>query len=186
MEPSGSASPEPEPSFRELLADLAAETGTLVRQELALASAEMTQKAHEAARNAMWISVGVMLGAVSALVVVGAVVLALGSVIPMWVSAMVVAAAMATAAYLAYRTGRSGMRTMTFVPTETLASLGEDRAWAKAQLSTSAGQLRLQIAETRAELGEAITGATERARAAAPHPKPRSPKRAAKRKPSVR
>ena len=186
MEPTGSSSPESEPSFRELLADLTAETGTLVRQELALASAELTQKAHEAARNAMWISVGVMLGAVSSLVAVAALVLAVGSVIPMWVSALVVAAAVASAAYLAYRTGRSGMRAMTFVPTQTLATLGEDRAWARAQISTSAEELRHQIAETRAELGEAITGATERAKAAAPRPKPRPTKRAAKRRPSVR
>lgn len=149
---SAESAAETDRSFSELFGELAKEIGTLVRQELVLAADEMTQKARQAGRSAILVGVGTLLGAVSVLVLAGGLVLALGSALPMWLSAVVMALVIGGAAYLAFQRGTSALRCIELLPTETLASLGDDRIWAKDQIEATREQMSTTLGEVRRRL----------------------------------
>jgi Putative Actinobacterial Holin-X, holin superfamily III len=144
--------PEPEPSFKELVGDLAAEVATLIRQELALVGEEMTHKARDAGKHAILVGIGALLAAVSLLVFVGAVVLGLGSILPMWISALVIAALIGTAGVVAFGRGVAALRSIDLMPTETFASLKADGAWAKQQIGATRDQMAATLGEVRRRL----------------------------------
>lgn len=120
-------STESEPSetqpVAELVGDLAVELGTLVKQELALAAAELEHKAHDAMTHLGRMIIGGALGALSVFVFAAALVLGLGQALPLWLAAGVIAAAFGTAAYAVFRSGWAALNAMSIVPTETLASV---------------------------------------------------------------
>jgi hypothetical protein len=137
--------PEPEQSVPELVGELATEVATLVKQELALAAAEMERKARDVATNVGRMVLGGALGAVSVLVLAGALVLVLASVLPLWVSAGIIAAALGASAYAIFRRGWSALRAMSIMPTETFASLHDDRLWAKEQIESTLSEVRSRL-----------------------------------------
>jgi len=77
-------------SVADLLGDLARETGTLVRQEVKLATTEMTDKARVAGRQVAVMAGGAICGFVSLLTLVAALVRGIGTAIPLWASALIV------------------------------------------------------------------------------------------------
>jgi len=125
-----------EPSLGELFSDLARETGTLVRQEVQLAKTEMTVTAKEAGKDATLIGVGAVVGLVALLALVAGVILALGQFIPLWLSAMFVAALLGIAAYLLVQKGRERLKFVSPVPRETAQTLKEDKQWATRQFTS--------------------------------------------------
>jgi len=129
--------PSPQaPSLGELFSDLARETGTLVRQEVQLAKTEMTVTAKEAGKDATLIGVGAVVGLVALLALVAGVILALGQFIPLWLSAMFVAALLGIAAYLLVQKGRERLKFVSPVPRETAQTLKEDKQWATRQFTS--------------------------------------------------
>lgn len=81
-----------EQSLGDLFSELAAETGTLVRQEVALAQVELTSKAVKVGKNVGYLAVGGAVGYAALLVLMAGVVIILANVIPLWASALVVGA----------------------------------------------------------------------------------------------
>jgi len=128
------AAPEPtgDKSISQLLKDLAEETTTLVREEVELAKAELSQKAKNAGAGAgMFGGAAVLaLGAFGAFT--ACLIAALAIVIPLTVGALIVAVVYAgIAAILALR-GRDRVKEATpLVPTETVESVKEDVEWLK-------------------------------------------------------
>jgi len=116
-------------SVGELFGDLATETSTLVRQEVHLASRELSEKASQAGRYSVRIMVGGGLGLAALLTLVGAIVLIVAHVIPLWASALVVGAVIAPIAYIVVRNGIAAIKRADLRPTETIASLKEDKTW---------------------------------------------------------
>lgn len=116
----------------ELVKQLASETSTLVRQELELAKAEMTEKGKKAGVGA-----GLLGGAtVAGLAALGAftafLILVLDAVLPNWAAALVVAAVYAAiAAVLALRGKERVQETGGPVPEQTKRSIEEDLQWAR-------------------------------------------------------
>ncbi len=123
-----------ERSIGELFGELAGETSTLVRQEMKLATTELAHKATFAARSAAVVMGGALLGVVSMLTLAAAAVLLLGRVVPLWAAALIVAGVLAVIAYAVARTGLSALKNMEVRPTETIASLQENKSWAKQQI----------------------------------------------------
>ena len=144
--------PEHPESFTELFTDLATEVGTLVRQEVSHAVAEIGEKARYAGRNAMLMGVGALIGAVSLLVLVFALVLTLGNVLPVWLSAFLIAALLGGFGFFLFHRGSSALHAMAFVPTETFASIEDDRAWAKQEIAETREQMSSTIGEFRRRL----------------------------------
>ena len=123
-----------ERSIGELFGELASETGTLVRQEVQLATTELGQKAAHAGKQSIMILVGALLGVVSLVSLAAARVLLLGRWVPLWIAALIVAGAFGLLAYVVSQAGIKALKTMNFKPTETLASLKDNKTWAQKQL----------------------------------------------------
>ncbi len=120
-------------SIGELFAELTKETTTLVRQEVQLAKTEMTQKASEVGKDVGFLGVGGALAYAGLLAIIAGIILALGEIIPLWVSALVVGLVVAAiGGFLAWR-GLNALKQVKPVPEQTIQTLKEDKEWAKDQ-----------------------------------------------------
>lgn len=130
---SGEAGPARDRSIGELFGELAQEVGSLVRQEIALAKVEMSGKAAEAGKSAGMVAAGGTLAHAGLLAVIAGAILALGTLIPLWVAALVVGAVvLAVGAALASKHVKV-LKSLDPAPRETLQTLKEDARWAKEQ-----------------------------------------------------
>jgi hypothetical protein len=114
-------------SIGELLKELANETSMLVRQEMKLASAEMTHKVAYAGRQVAYIAAGGLLAVVALLTLVGALVFGLATMIPLWKSALLVGAILTVISVIAAWKGVAALRDMSMVPKKTIESIREDK-----------------------------------------------------------
>ena len=119
-------------SIGRLVKDLAGETSTLVRQEIDLAKAEMTERAKLAGKGAATLAAG----AIAALLALGALtaclIAALDLAMPTWLAALIVAVVYAAIAGVLAQAGRKQVQEATPpVPEETIESVKEDVQWAK-------------------------------------------------------
>ncbi len=124
-----------EQSMGELFKQLSDELSTLVRQELRLAQAEMTEKGKRAGIGAGIFGgaglIGVMaLGTLSACLVA-----ALAEAMDVWLAALIVTVVYAAIAGVLALQGRERIQRATpVVPEETVETVKEDVQWAKTQL----------------------------------------------------
>jgi len=125
-------------STAELVKELSREVSQLVREEIALAKAEMTQKGKHAG-----IGAGMLSGAaVLALAAVGGsmafLMLVLDSWMPGWLAALIVTIAYAAAAALLALRGKERISHATPpAPTQTIESVKEDVQWAKTHATSN-------------------------------------------------
>jgi hypothetical protein len=122
-----------ERSLGELFTELARETSALVRQEVALAKTEMTQKATQVGRDAGMIGVGGAIAYAGLLALIAAVILGLGELMPLWVSALIVGVVVAIVGYIVVQRGLDALKRADLTPRETIDTLKEDAEWAKDQ-----------------------------------------------------
>jgi len=118
----------------ELFKELAGETGTLVRQEVQLASTELTAKAARAGKDAALIGAGGALAHAGLLVLLAALILGLGTLMPMWVAAVIVGVAVIGVGYALIQKGIHALKQIDPAPTQTIRTLKEDKLWVKEQL----------------------------------------------------
>jgi len=115
----------------ELVKDLASQTSTLVRQELALAQAELTQKGKIAGRGA-----GMLAGAaVAALLMLGALtavlIALLSKAMDTWLAALIVTALWGVVAAVLAKVGQKTLKQATPPAPQTVETVKEDIEWAK-------------------------------------------------------
>lgn len=122
-------------SLGELFSELAAETGTLVRQEVALAQAEITAKATKAGKNVGYLAAGGAVGYVGLMAIVAGIIIGLSYFIPAWLAAVGVGAVIAVVSYVLINSALSELRNMEVTPTESVESIKEDAQWLKNQVS---------------------------------------------------
>ena len=115
-------------SLGQLFGARASDTSALVRQELQLASAEMTQKARHAARNGSLVAAGGMLLHLSGIAALVSVLAALQPLLPLWAAAAIVAVVLAVVSVLTMQAGLRALRELDPLPKETLSTLRPDRA----------------------------------------------------------
>ena len=113
-----------------VLSDIVGNLQRMVRSEFRLAKTEVTQELTKARTAGLWLGVGAMLLASSALFVLLAAVYALTLLVPSWAAAMIVAAGTALLAALCVGVGMSKFRTTHAVP-KTAESLKENVEWAR-------------------------------------------------------
>ena len=121
----------------ELVKDLADQTSTLVRQEIRLAQAELTQRGKVAGKGA-----GLLGGAaVFALAMLGAftatLIAALDEVMSTWLAALIVTVLWAIVAFVLYRAGRSSLERATPPAPQTVDTVKEDIQWAKTRTGSA-------------------------------------------------
>ena len=124
-----------ERSLGNLFSELAAETGTLVRQEVALAQTELTQKAATVGKSVGFLVVGGAVGYAALLAALAALIIGLANFIPAWASALIVAVVVGIVAFLLISSALKSLKTTELTPRETVKSLKEDAEWLKDQVS---------------------------------------------------
>jgi hypothetical protein len=118
----------------DLVKQLAGQTSTLVRQEIDLAKAEMSQKASIAGKGAGLLGGAAVVGLLATGALTACLILALSEVIPDWLAALVVALVLGAIAAVLALQGRNRIRAATPpVPEQTVETVKEDVEWAKTQ-----------------------------------------------------
>ena len=124
-----------ERSIGDLFSELAGETSTLIRQEMALAQVEMTEKATKVGKNVGYLAVGGAIGYAGLLAITAGVILLLSYVIPAWLAAIIVGGAIGIASYLMISSGLAALRNMDLTPNATVKTIKEDARWLKNQVT---------------------------------------------------
>jgi MFS family permease len=125
-----------ERSLGELFGELARDTGVLVRQEVHLATTEMTHKATSAAQNGAMIAVGGLVAYAGLLGILAALIIGLAAAgLGWWQAALLVGGVVALIGGLLLRRGIAALKHVDLAPRETLDSLKEDARWAKDRMS---------------------------------------------------
>ncbi|MET0753312.1 MAG: phage holin family protein [Pyrinomonadaceae bacterium] len=134
-----------ERSLGDLFSELAGETSTLVRQEVALAQVELTQKATVVGKNVGFLVAGGAVGYTALLVVLAAVVIGLTQFISYlsgwqiitsaWIAAAIVGLAVGATAYVLVTGALEKLKNMELTPRQTVETLKEDAQWLKNQVS---------------------------------------------------
>ena len=119
-------------SLGELFSDLSQQTAELIRQEMRLAKAELSEKATDMGRHAMMIGAGIAFGLAAVVTLAGALTLVLIEIgAAPWLAAVIAALAMGITAYLLAQSGITALKTKSIAPVETMHSLKETTQWLK-------------------------------------------------------
>ena len=110
-----------------LLRRLTDELATLLRQELALASAEIFRSMRGLLAAVAWLTVGGTVLFAGVLAMLAAAVLGLSTVLQPWLAALVIGAAVAVIGIVVVSIGIRSLDPSTFKPTRTAESLRKDR-----------------------------------------------------------
>lgn len=123
-------------SLGELFGDLARDMGVLVRQEVGLATTEMTHKATRAGRELAVLAVGALVAYAGLLGILAAIVISLATAgLPWWLAALVVGVVVALLGGVLIQRGLTGLKHADLAPRQTMQTLKEDTQWAKDQMS---------------------------------------------------
>jgi hypothetical protein len=123
-----------ERSIGELFSALSSETRSLVRDEIRLAQAELKANTAGIGANAGKIGLGGTLLHVSLLTFTAAVVMLLGTFVPLWVAGLIVSVLYAIIGFSMLNGGLRGLKKVSLMPKETIRTLQEDAQWAKQQI----------------------------------------------------
>jgi uncharacterized membrane protein YqjE len=129
--PASGADPR-EQSIGELVKDLATETSTLVRQEIDLAKAEMTERGKQAGKGAGILGAAALVGLLAAGALTACLIAALDLAMATWLAALVVTVVFGAIAAALAMTGRKQIQEAAPpVPEQAIDSVKEDVQWAK-------------------------------------------------------
>jgi putative copper export protein len=119
-------------SLGELFSDLSQQTADLIRQEMRLAKAELSEKLADAGKHAAMIVVAAAFGIAAVVTVAAAVALLLIELgVTPWLAATITAALMGGTAFLMAQSGIAALRKKSLAPVATMHSLKETTQWLK-------------------------------------------------------
>ncbi len=134
-----------ERSLGDLFSELAAETSTLVRQEVSLAQTELTQKATTVGKDVGFLVAGGAVGYTALLVILAAIVIGLTQLISSlsgwqiitsaWIAAAIVGLVVGVVAYMLVTSALAKLKNTELTPRQTVETLKEDAEWLKNQVS---------------------------------------------------
>ena len=123
-----------EKSLGQLFHELTDETRTLLRQEVALAKTELTQKASMAGRNAAILAAGGLVMLLGALPVIAGIVISIGHKIGYATASFIVGILFLIAGAVLVMKAMHALKRESLAPVETAAQVKETRQWAKEQV----------------------------------------------------
>jgi len=119
-------------SIAELVKDLATETSTLVRQEIDLAKAEMTDRGKRAGKGVGMLAAGAAVALLAFGALTAGLIAALDLAMPTWAAALIATVVYGAIAAVLVQIGRKQVQEAAPpVPEETIESVKEDVQWAK-------------------------------------------------------
>jgi len=117
-----------------LLTELAQETTTLVRKEVELAKAEVSEKVSQATTGAVSLAAGGMVAFAGVLFLLLAVTYFLATMMEPWLAALIVGGVVTVIGIILVSMGKSKLSARNLQPNRTIATLQDDKNWAKAQM----------------------------------------------------
>lgn len=127
--------PRTEESMGQLVKELSDDLSTLIRQELALARAEMTMKGKQAGLGIGLLSGAGLIGFVALLALTTTVIAVLATAMKVWIAALIVTAVLALIAGVLALVGKNRVaEAAPPAPEQTTQTLKEDVQWAKTRL----------------------------------------------------
>jgi hypothetical protein len=123
-----------ERSVAGLFGQLARETSRLIRQEIALARAEVLDRLGQLGTGAAELAIGGVLAFAGFLVLLASAVLGLSNVLPAWLAALIVGVVVLAIGGFFVLKGRRDVEPANLVPRRTLRTLRDDAEWAKEQM----------------------------------------------------
>jgi formate/nitrite transporter FocA (FNT family) len=117
-----------------LLTELAQETTTLVRKEVELAKAEVSEKVSQATTGAVSLAAGGLVAFAGLIFLLLAATYYLATMMEPWLAALIVGGVVTLIGVILVVIGKSRLNTRNLQPTRTLATLQDDKRWAKEQL----------------------------------------------------
>jgi len=119
-------------SLGELFSDLSQQTAELIRQEMRLAKAELSDKLSDVGKHMAMIAAAAVFGLAALMAVTAGVVLLLVEVgVEPWLAAVITAVVMGIVAFLLAQSGIAALRKKSIAPVETIDSLKETTQWLK-------------------------------------------------------
>ena len=118
----------------DLFGDLASEMSNLVRQEVALAKVEVSQKAKYVGKNVGYLVVGGAVAYAAMLAIIAAIIMLLDKVMPNWGAALLVGVLVGGIGWLLIGKAISALQQADVTPRQTVETLKEDATWMKQQI----------------------------------------------------
>jgi hypothetical protein len=122
----------------ELVKDLASQTSTLVRQEIQLAQAEVTQKGKLAGKGAGMLAGAAVFGLLALGALTAALIALLDTFMATWVAALIVMVLWLIVAFVLAKAGQKSLQQATPPAPQTVETVKEDIEWAKTQTGSAA------------------------------------------------
>lgn len=124
-----------ERSLGDLFGDLTRDMSRLVRQEVRLARAEMTEKATRIGKDAAMVAAGGLCAFFGVMALVAALILGLAAAgLAPWISALVVGIVICVIGGLLAWQGIAALKRVNPVPEQTIETLKEDQTWIRGEL----------------------------------------------------
>jgi uncharacterized membrane protein YqjE len=124
--------PRMDRSIGELFSDLSQQTAELIRQEMRLAKAELSDRLSDVGRHAAMIAAAAVFGLAAVMALTAAIALLLVDLgLQPWVATLITAVVLGIAAYVLAQSGITALRKKTIAPVETMHSLKETTQWLK-------------------------------------------------------
>jgi hypothetical protein len=118
--------------------DLTKDLSLLVRQEIALAKAEMSEKGRTAAPGLGLLGGAGVVGLAAAGAITAFLILVLATFLPEWLAALIVGVVLAAVAYVLMKTGKERVEEAGKpIPEQTIETVKEDVEWAKTRASSA-------------------------------------------------
>jgi len=125
---------ERERPLKEVVQGIIGNVQDIIRSEVRLAKAELADQAAQARSALTVMGVGALTGVYSVALLLVTSVLALATVLPAWMAALIVAAVTGIVAAILMRIGIGRLRTVHPTPERAIHSVKENVRWAKEQL----------------------------------------------------
>ena len=126
-------------SLGELLRRLADQTSRLIRQELRLARAEMTEKARGYSRGAAMMAAAAAVGLLAGIALTLFFIYLLRLAMPLWAASLIVTVVYGVIAFALFKTGQRRLEEASPpVPEETIDTVKEDVEWLKTRTRSDA------------------------------------------------
>ena len=122
----------------ELVKDLASQTSTLVRQEIQLAQAEVTQKGKLAGKGAGMLAGAAVFGLLALGALTAALIALLDTWVATWIAALIVMVLWLVVGFALAKAGQKSLQQATPPAPQTIETVKEDIEWAKTQTGSAA------------------------------------------------
>ena len=122
-------------SLGSLIGQLSSNVSTLMRQEVALAKAELREEAKKAGKGAGMLGAAGLAGHFVLLFLSLTLMWAIGEALPLWAAALIVMVLWAVIGAVLFMMGRKQLKEVNPKPEQTVETLKEDKEWVKAQKS---------------------------------------------------